>query len=248
MFVTLHEHVALWQFLYFDSSLKTFRKRLILLWSRFTGSITALILRWVLLINKYQPLAFFPLLPAMLWDAQDIFCHSEGSHCSVYNILRTLGSVPKGFPSCLGRHYFFIQYHLGISLVSGFAHQGVLAGFQTDSDETFCVLIHFHSQVNLAKPLAVFCVLNFPPSAKEHLVLSEKVVEGHSSNMSSFILTYCTAPGTDAPAVTWCYFIPPSPSGITSCCLPLAKKTNAYCVLEPRQVFCVSLRSALLCI
>lgn len=160
-------------------------------------------------------------------------------------ILRILGSVPKGSHSFLGKYSFSVNYHLGISLVSGFTHRGVLAGFQTDSDKTFCMSIHFHSQLNLAKLLAVFCALNFPSSAKEQLVLSEKFLKGHSSNLSSFILTYCTAPGTNAPAVAWCYFIPPS--GIPSCCLPLAKKTNAYCVLEPCQLFCVSLWSALLC-
>lgn len=145
------EHIALWRILYFDSSLTPFPTRLTLLCSRFTSRITTLILKQVL-INKYQPLAGFPLLsPVMSWNAQDVFCHSEVPIAAWIIILQTLGSVSKGSHSLVGKYSVFTKYHLGISLVLGSAHQGFLTGFQADSDEAFWMSIHFHSQVNLAK-------------------------------------------------------------------------------------------------
>lgn len=90
---------------------------------------------------------------------------------------------------------------------------GVLAAFQAQSGEAFCMLIHFYNQVNLAKLCwhffaLIFALIIFPASPKEQLVLSEKILKEHSSNLSSFILMYCTASGSNPAVVVWCYLSP----------------------------------------
>ena len=174
------------------------------------------------------------------------FLPLRSSHCGVCNHPANSGDCFKGFQFTLRKILCFHKIPFGHLPCFGIC----LPGFPCRTSGRFrWSLLHVDSFALSSEfgktMLAFFCVFNFPASPKEHLVLSEKVLKGHSSNLSSFILMYCAAPGSNPPAVAWCYFIPRS--GIPSCCLPLAKKTNGYCVLEPCQVFCVSAWSVLLC-
>lgn len=158
-------------------------------------------------------------------------------------ILQNLRSASKGSYSLLGKYSTFTKFH-EIGSKSACARIS-LQYFRLIQVKPFACWLIFIIKWIWQNYVGVFLhVFNFPASPKEQLVLCEKVLKEHSSNLSSFILMYCTAPGSNPPVVVWCYLS--TPSGIPSCCLPLAKKTNDYCVLEPCQVFCLSTWSVLL--
>lgn len=165
-------------------------------------------------------------------------------HWAVYNNSPKSEECFKGFPFTLRKVFHFCKISLGSRSIYARVSWQYFRLIQVKPFAWwFIFILKWIWQNYVGLFLHNF---NFPTSSKEQLDLSEKVLEEHSSNLSSFILMYCTAPGSNPPlVVAWCYLSPPS--GISSCCLPLAKKTNGYCVLEPCQVFCVSTWSVLLC-
>lgn len=122
-------------------------------------------------------------------------------------ILQNLRSASKGSHLHLQKYYtstkFLLVQDLHITGVS-------LKYFRLIQVKPFARWLIFITKWIWQNYVVVFVhIFNFPASPKEQLVHCEKVLKEHSSNLSSFIFMYCTAPGSNPPVVVWCYLSPP---------------------------------------
>lgn len=145
-------------------------------------------------MNKYQPttcwlFAFFPCYVMKSWRC---FLPLRSSHCGVYNHPAHSGKCFKGFPFTLRKILYFHKIQFGHLTCFGICppwfHCRISSRFRWS-------LLHVDSFSLSGKfgktMLAVFCILNFPTSLKEYLVLSEKVLK--SIHLTCHLLFLCIA-------------------------------------------------------
>lgn len=164
-------------------------------------------------------------------------------HCVVCNSPPKPEECFKVFPLTLRKILYFHKIPFGSK--SAYARVS-LQYFRLIQVKPFACWLIFIINWIWQNCLGVFLhIFNFPASREEQLVLCEKILKEHSSNLSFFILTYCTAPGSNPPVVVWCYLSLPVASPAAAC---LWQRRQMVIVFwSHAKVFCVSTWSVLLC-